>query len=456
MNLRFAQTMFRSAVLLSALLSLLLESGCATFPRLPAAETRERLGAVAIVPARYVPESNFVSFAKGRAAGASAGAVNSAVPVIVVGAPAAVLTGGIAGGIIAVLTVSYSGLAAAAGAVAGAMEVVPPEKSREIEQAIADAVIRLDAQQTLARNLLLAAEKEPIVLIHAPAASGPASPKVRPSYRELGTDGIDTVLEISITEIGFETCPQSSFSCRGKDQLIGMFVKARARLVRTRDGAELYARTFWHESRPLKFEDWAANGGQPLAEAFEFGWRDLASRIVDELFLITPVRLPASSIFATRGNPYQGRCWLRPVYPSPGPEVDSRQPLLRWESFPRALDRERVKPAVLEGIRDVTYDLKIWDMDDGVPVRLVYERYGLAEPSHRVETALAAGREYAWSFRARFVLGGLPMATRWASKNFSGSWEFGPRDESGGHSLTVCQSDQIMPWLYYHLVTPKD
>lgn len=419
----------RRAAGIAAALAFALQGGCASTPPAPTGEMRAHLGTVAIVAVRDVPASNFVTFAKNPLSGAARGAATAAAPILILGIPASAATGGIGAAILAAMSALYAGVGAGAGAVSGALQAMPPQKAREIEQAIAEAVAKLDAQQKLAGELRWAAQKEPAVRLHADAASA------------------DTLLEAAVTEIGFETCPQSGFSCPSKERLIGLFVKARARLLRASDAAELHARTFWHESRARSFQAWGADGGQALEEAFELAWRDLASRIVDELFLVAALP-PSSSLFATRSDPYLGHCWLRPLQPTAAaPEVDSRQPELRWESFPRPLDRA--------DLRGVSYDLRLWQVEEGAPGRIVYERSGLAEPSHRIERALEPGREYAWSFRARFLQDGRPMATRWSLRNFSGSWEFGPRDEAGAHLLEVCQSDQIMPWLLYRLVTPR-
>ncbi len=48
--------------------------GCATAPAPPAAEVRQGLGAVAIAPAQYTPQSNFSTYATGKSAGAARGA----------------------------------------------------------------------------------------------------------------------------------------------------------------------------------------------------------------------------------------------------------------------------------------------------------------------------------------------------------------------------------------------
>jgi hypothetical protein len=100
--------------------------------------------------------------------------------------------------------------------------------------------------------------------------------------------------------------------------------------------------------------------------------------------------------------------------------VDSSQPNLRWEAFPRGIDREELDPAVLAKIRGVTYDLKIWEVERCERGHLVYARSGLAAPEHRLDEALAAGQRYFWSFRAQFTIDGNPMSTQWAMFNPSG------------------------------------
>jgi hypothetical protein len=62
----------------------------------------------------------------------------------------------------------------------------------------------------------------------------------------------------------------------------------------------------------------------------------------------------------------------------------------------------------------VSYDLRIWEAERCERSRLVYERSGLAAPEHRLETSLAPAQRYFWSFRARFIVDGLPIVTEWA------------------------------------------
>lgn len=122
--------------------------------------------------------------------------------------------------------------------------------------------------------------------------------------------------------------------------------------------------------------------------------------------------------------------WLgRPAFA----EVESLQPTLSWEAFPRLFDRDNDPERDLSRVRDVTYDLRIWRADTGhdvvmlvrgnqaswnpgstVPGNVTYSRQGIAATSHRVEVPLAPSTKYYWTVRARFVLDGLPRITEWS------------------------------------------
>lgn len=114
---------------------------------------------------------------------------------------------------------------------------------------------------------------------------------------------------------------------------------------------------------------------------------------------------------------------LRPEYPEvratvftnelASVEVDSLQPTLRWEAFPRPQDREADREGHLSRIRSVTYDLRIWRATNAYPAELIYAREGFPEPSHRVEVPLERSTEYFWTVRARFELDGDVRVTGW-------------------------------------------
>lgn len=121
---------------------------------------------------------------------------------------------------------------------------------------------------------------------------------------------------------------------------------------------------------------------------------------------------------------------LRPLYPealtSPA-EVDSFQPTLRWEAFPRPEDLEASDPGYLKRIDKVSYDLKVWRVENNRPVELVYSQQGLPEPAHRVQTPLIPSTDYAWTVRARFEIEGQPRVSEWGVIVNWGNAEFARR-----------------------------
>jgi hypothetical protein len=168
----------------------------------------------------------------------------------------------------------------------------------------------------------------------------------------------------------------------------------QASLIRPVDGTVLYDLTFGYRGGSRKFTDWGANDAQAVREELARGYRSLAEKIVDEVFLLYP--MPGiEAVSMVRFSP--AIFGLRPEYPEVkmryassrrdlvSVEVDSLQPTLRWESFPRPQDRDADKEGELGRIRNVTYDLKIWRTQlpdwSAYPVEVVYARQGLPEPS---------------------------------------------------------------------------
>ena len=428
--------------------------GCAVIPDPPAVEVREGLGVVAIVPAQYTPESNFSTYASGKSAGATKGAAEGAVgSALIMGAAIASATG-IAAAAFAFVAPYYVLTAAAFGGVQGAIRSLPAEKVQEIEFTLNDTLARFDAQHALAEHLSRIMGRETWLQLRAGDTKGPTSANESPDYSALRATGIDTVIEVGVKQIGFTRCEWDILAtheviCPPESKgepVVSLYLLARARLVRVSDGVALADRIFRYSSPHRSFERWIADDARLLVGEFDLAYRDLAAQVTDELLLVTPIPLPNPSMWLSPSDPLWGTCWLVPVYPEvkhhnllevfakdlTGREdacleipilfspVDSLQPTLRWEAFPREIDREKLDPAVLVKIRDVTYDLNVWEAERCERGRLVYARHGLTSPEHRLDEPLAAGHRYFWSFRARFVLDGQPMSTRWGVFNTSG------------------------------------
>lgn len=434
--------------------TLAIVSGCVVAPSPPSAEMREKLGAVAIAPAQYVPQSNFATFAKSKPAGAAKGAAESAAGSTILFVALGATATGYAAVALAFMAPYVIVVAAAASAAQGARTALPAEKAREIESTLSDALAKLDAQRALADRLTAIMKDETWVQLRPVDAKGPAAVNDAPAYSALGPAGVDTVVEIGVREIGFHRCESLDIYGNPNDlrcppdfrrkPMVSLYMLAQARLVRVSDGTVLFARQFGYASPHRDFARWAASDGRMLVAEFERAYREIAERINDELLLLAPFELPNLTGLGTLpDNPFFGMCGLVPVYPKAEPisisealaisftrhedlclmnpirfgTVDSLRPTLRWSAFPRELDREKLAPALLEKIRDVTYDLRIWEAERCERGRLVYERAGLSSPEHPLETSLAPAQRYFWSFRARFTVDGQPMATDWAFFN---------------------------------------
>lgn len=129
---------------------------------------------------------------------------------------------------------------------------------------------------------------------------------------------------------------------------------------------------------------------------------------------------------------------LRPEYPenriayssSPGEkeiafvEVDSLQPTLRWESFPRPQDIKEDKEGMLNLMKNVAYDLKIWSARGDFPDVVICSKQGLREPHYKLEKPLAPCSKYFWTIRARFELDGKVRVTEWGISQGAGTKQF--------------------------------
>jgi hypothetical protein len=363
------------------------------------------------------------------------------------------------------------------GAVDGAKKAVPIDTAKEIDSIINHAVAGLDAQNSVASQITARSKEESWIRLYTGTAAGPVNESARPAYAELRTVGIDSVLEVAITQIGFESCgPEwlrnQSGGCddNTEKKRVDLFMSAQARLVRVNDGTEIYTQHFRYQSPRREIARWVANDGQLLAKEFELAYHELAERVHDEMLLVT--QLPTLSHFAQSTNPESpddGVCWLAPVYPEIKPievsdmlvilydnifhekpqdvcpasglyftVIDSLRPKLRWGAFPRELDHRRLDPSTLQKVGNVTYDLKIWEAESCERSRLVYERTGLLTPVHQIEESLEPASRYFWSVRAKYTLDGWMMATRWA--------HFDPH---------TCYPNDITDWQYHRFITPR-
>ena len=127
---------------------------------------------------------------------------------------------------------------------------------------------------------------------------------------------------------------------------------------------------------------------------------------------------------------------LKPIYPevvkshagSGFFEVDSLQPIFRWESFPPPQDLSKDEGALVGRIHNVTYELIIIKFrGEGLPPKTIYIRDKLPEPSHQIEDPLEPSTKYIWSVRAHFEVDGDTRVSQWAGISGPGKDKRAPR-----------------------------
>jgi len=346
--------------------------------------------------------------------------------------------------------------------VTGAMDAVPKESTQEIEQRLKAAIGDLSLANDLAKSIYLDAAARPDLAGYAVTQLDTTAPSNTTNYSDWLQQGIETIVEVQITDAGFR-------GGHGSHPKVSFFMNARIRLLATHTGKEIYTRDFQYLSRERPFKEWFSDNSRELTSGFKQAMDVLGERITDELFVVTNFPFD-SGLWALPGQPEFGICWFRPLFPEikysslwdsmrknePGIKilytpVDSLRPVLKWESFPRPRDQKPANASILDKINQVTYDLKIWAAPNDFPEQLVFDITGLADPQYQPAIDLKPNTQYFWSFRARYHLDSQPQVTRWAFSNIpSNTPEEYPSRQAGGS----CELDAIPASNYFRFVTP--
>lgn len=461
----FPTSPHRLPPLLLAALVLLGCAGCASTPVPPAADARERLGHVGVLGLPSMPELEFRTFAKGWANGAakggSLGLVTGLLETLVettrqpdpgpYGTAATLIVG-----------VIFTTVSTTLNAVQGGIEAVPSKAADEAERQLNATFGNANMADDLAGAIQGLAASRPelaryaITRLYVPPAA------TAHDYGDLIFQGITTLVEVQVTEAGFR-------GGSGSQPEVNFYLNAHLRLLSTATGEVIYTRDFQYLGRARPFAAWFSDDAQALRAAFGESIESLSERILDELFVVTKFPFD-SGLWALPGQPEFGSCWFRPLYPAldytslwdsirryePGMHirytpVDSLQPVLRWEPFPRPRDLKPANAAVLARISDITYDLKIWETSAGYPARLVDDVSGLADAQYRPVLPLKPATQYFWTFRAKYRFDGQVQVTRWAFSGIPSNVpaEY-PQRPPGGN----CDLDAIPATNYFRFVTP--
>ena len=312
----------RAGVTWLTLTLLLVQAGCAAISPSPPTplppEMRAQLGRVGVVSGRFVPATHVDVPTAGKLRGAAKGVAVGVLGVAIGGAGwMALAFGGCSGSgceLAAVIglgvLIGAAALEAVTGAVVGAVTAESAAKVRAAEAGLQHAFAELKIQETQRDRLLAVARDETRLDLVPGGDLGPTAPDVDADYHPLAAQGIDTILEVSVTRLGLTGDP-------GLNPPLALSMTTRIRLIRSGDGAELYREELSRRSGSRKFVEWAANGARAFHESMDAAYTDVSREIVRLVAGSTPAPAPPAP---------------RPL-PSPEPTLRA-VPVNEWKTAP--------------------------------------------------------------------------------------------------------------------------
>ena len=412
-------------------------SGCATpksfYSPMPQAK-RANIRSVAVVPASNPATAHYWTYPKGRppesrdvASGAIVGGTYAAGTAAAAAGPAGLLLFPL------FLVAGTATIAATSGA-------PPPEQETDLAVMINRSLMDLELQKTISGHFLDEGMRHTPYRFVILDASDSSAQETKSDYKFLLDRGFDLVVEIGVEKVGFNLGKE-------KEPVVSFFMESRVRAVEPSNNSEIFKDKFYHESPQENLPEWIAGGAIKVEEAFAKAYAQIAETAIEEMFLLYLFKV--DSMWS--GASY---CTLNALSPKHYPrmfssrkkplEVDTLQPTLKWEAFPREKDKEADARRVLEKLSDVSYELKVYKGRNGAPDELVYKRQGLRTPEHTLEIELEASTPYFWTVRAHFILDGRHQVSKWSYSRIP--WPPGVDDP--------CLDNSIPLYHYYGFITP--
>jgi hypothetical protein len=222
------------------------------------------------------------------------------------------------------------------------------------------------------------------------------------------------LLEISLASVEMKTVK------RATDPEVALRMTAGVRVLLRGEERELFSAQYSYSSPASYLSIWVRNAGERLATAMTAGFDDLAAQIYEDVFVLFPFPNRKTHSAAETDRAGFGLLPLYPALRSPAPIVNDDRLTLRWQEFPRAVDRQAA-PEIMNRVTDVRYDLMLSTSPAWSPVGVfTYNRTGLPAAEHKLDTILKPGYSYVWTVRARFNLDGRERVTEWSGYAFPG------------------------------------
>ena len=296
------KTIYRSSIysLLSLFcVILVLLSGCTTtdphsFISIVPEEVVKKIRHVLIVPAAFEPQIEYhPSFAKSRDVGAAKGIAEGAVNAVKDSAVAAALE--TLDDPIGVLFLPFFVAGAfvvggTVGGIKGALEAVPKEKSKQIEETVNNALAKLDVQGSMAEQVHKAGNNLTGYKYTILQGVGPRSQEETPDYRNLNLEDNNIILEVRVISIGFK-------GGRGANPYISAYMKVDARVINVTDGEEIYSDIWPHVSGGYLLSEWVANNAEALYDEFDRCYYSLAENIIERTFLFYETHIDSKKVW---------------------------------------------------------------------------------------------------------------------------------------------------------------
>lgn len=314
-----------------------------------------------------------------------------------------------------------SPLCAAVGAGLGALSAASDEDVKTSRFAIRGALEEYYSHEALRDRMLRVAAQS-----GAPSLTLQAPPLPEDEFaRRGGSWRFDAQVD-SVIEIGVEELLLPAWQSGATTNLpTPVSVRTRVRVLRLRDGREIYNRSYRFVSDQRLFRDWGADNGAAFRHALEVGFEQIAERIIEDLLLAYPLMPGFAFTGAAAGlrnyiveplNPPTHEYWgAGSAHASP---AESLQPTFRWREFPDQTVLNADFQGKLRKLSALRYELRIYRLDEERgTARIVLEQNNIQTTEFRLTQPLAPGTEYIWSVRARFALDTGERISRW-----SGDW----------------------------------
>jgi len=170
-------------------------------------------------------------------------------------------------------------LAACTGCIVGAVKAQPDkELDPESEAALKDVLEQANLQEFMRDCILRTVRDKTNYTFVSLDERGPSIPDEEVDYTPVANEGIATVLEVSVLDVGLvgnaETYPKLVFS-----------MTLQTRLIRAVDGEEVYTAVVPYKGEMHQYSTWAADNAKLFRAALHTGSEKLSEEVVELLFI---------------------------------------------------------------------------------------------------------------------------------------------------------------------------